>query len=420
MTTKQKIEKVLSEIILCYPAFSYIIFNWDLEETTIYDTMATNYKKLLYNPQYVDSLSMENLIAVILHEILHCVFLHPTEISRIQSEGKDFQCWIMALEIVTNAAVRDLINGKKYELPGNSFSPLKDKSPIPPIYYYDPIGHNHTALEIYEKLLQEKPNISCPWPMIVFSNDGNGGGNGNAQGGKQEGGNENTGEDKSQTNGGTITIDILPAEKGEFPDAVERAIATLEKLQKQIGYLPGGLSRQIDKLTKGKVPWRRILHFFVAIIKAGMEDYSWNRPDFKRSSDIIYPASVEYDIDNIVVVIDTSGSISQKELQRFASEVASLTHYTDEILLITTDAEVHEKIKVRNAKDIINKVKFTGGGGTDFRPIFEQIKKCEAMVFFTDGYATYPNLAPSYPVLWILTGNNKMPPFGKVAYMLDE
>jgi len=57
---------------------------------------------------------------------------------------------------------------KKYELPGNSFSPLKDKSPIPPIYYYDPIGHNHTALEIYEKLLQEKPNISCPWPMIVF------------------------------------------------------------------------------------------------------------------------------------------------------------------------------------------------------------------------------------------------------------
>jgi len=418
MTIKQKIEKALSEIILCYPAFSYIIFNWDLEETTKYDTMATNYKKLLYNPQYVDSLSMENLIAVILHEILHCVFLHPTEISRIQSEGKDFQCWTTALEVVTNAAVKDLVNGKKYELPGNPFSPFKNELPSPPVYYYDPIGHNHTATEIYEKLLQEKPNISCPWPMIVLCNDGNGDGNGSAQGEKQEG--ENIG-DKSETKApGTITIDILPAEKGEFPEAVEKAIATLEKLQKQIGYLPGGLSRQLNKLTKGKVPWKRVLHSFVSTIKAGMDDYSWNRPDFKRSGEIIYPGLIEYDIDNIVVAIDTSGSISQKELQRFASEVASLTHYTDEILLITTDAEIHEKIKVRNAKDIINRVKFTGGGGTDFRPVFEQIKKCEAMVFFTDGYAIYPDSAPLYPVLWVLTKDNSKPPFGKVAYMLDE
>jgi predicted metal-dependent peptidase len=253
--------------------------------------------------------------------------------------------------------------------------------------------------------------------MIVLCNDSNGD---EAQGEKQEGENKNTGEDKSQINAGTITIDILPAEKGEFPEAVEKAIATLEKLQKQIGYLPGGLSRQLNKLTKGKVPWKRVLHSFVATIKAGMDDYSWNRPNFKRSDEIIYPGLIEYDIDNIVVAIDTSGSISQQELQKFASEVASLTHYTDEILLITTDAEIHEKIKVRNAKDLINKVKFTGGGGTDFRPIFEQIKKCEAMVFFTDGYATYPDLAPPYPVLWVLTKDNKMPPFGKVAYMLDE
>jgi len=418
MTTKQKIEKAFSEIILCYPAFSYIIFNWDLEETTKYNTMATNYKRLLYNPKFVDSLSMENLIAVILHEILHCVFLHPTEISRIQSEGKDFQCWTTALEVVTNAAVKDLVNGKKYELPGNPFSPFKNDFPPPPVYYYDPIGHNHTAPEIYEKLLQEKPNISCPWPMIVLCNDGDG--DGNSQGGIQKGEKENTEKDTSQTNAGTITIDILPAEKGEFPEAVEKAIATLEKLQKQIGYLPGGLSRQLNKLTKGKVPWKRVLHSFVSTIKAGMDDYSWNRPDFKRSGEIIYPGLIEYDIDNIVVAIDTSGSISQKELQRFASEVASLTHYTDEILLITTDAEVHEKIKVRNAKDIINRVKFTGGGGTDFRPVFEYVKKCEAMVFFTDGYATYPDSVPPYPVLWVLTKDNSKPPFGKVAYMLDE
>jgi predicted metal-dependent peptidase len=42
------------------------------------------------------------------------------------------------------------------------------------------------------------------------------------------------------------------------------------------------------------------------------------------------------------------------------------------------------------------------------------------MVFFTDGYANYPDHRPEYPVLWIVTKDHQKPPFGKVAFILED
>jgi predicted metal-dependent peptidase len=97
-----------------------------------------------------------------------------------------------------------------------------------------------------------------------------------------------------------------------------------------------------------------------------------------------------------------------------------MEHIVDSYTVITTDAEVHEVVKVKDLKELLNKINFEGGGGTDFRDVFEKVKKCNAMIFFTDGYATYPEDPPRYPVLWVLTKDNEKPPWGNVAYIFNE
>ncbi|MGB9811361.1 MAG: VWA-like domain-containing protein [Dictyoglomus turgidum] len=381
---REKIEKALSTIILFYPSLGYIIYKWDIRESTDIPTMATNYKELLYNPEFVSTLTDSQVAGVVLHEIFHCVFLHPTEITRIQSKGKNLELWTIAEEIVVNAAVKDLSNNS-ITLPGEPMSPFRTGIPSGPSYWYDPMGHTHTAEEIYQELVKKLPELP-------------------------------------KTSANLLVNDVMPEEqKTEQLEATETAIAVLEDLRKRRkGQLPGGLNRLFKKIKESRIPWDRILQNFVGSIVSGMDDVSWSRLETRRNhEEVLQPGLVENSVEDIIVAIDTSGSISQEQLATFASGVAKLLQYTQEVTVITTDAKVHEKVKVSSIGDLLKNIKFKGAGGTDFTEVFQQIKKCNCLIFFTDGYATYPNKAPKYPVLWILTKEGSKPPFGKVAYMLD-
>lgn len=393
--TKKRIEKSLAEIILHAPALGYITGAWKkIIETKDIPTMATNGISLMYNPEFVDTLTDSELTAVLLHEIFHCVYLHPTEITNIEQKGKIKEIYTIALEIVVNAAVREF---SQWTLPGKPFSILRDNSNLPigeKIYHYDPMGHNHTAKEIYDEIIKNLPPQQANGATLV--------------------------SELGKTND-ALSNDVLPLpDKNAQQEAIERSIATIEKLQKQRGTLPQGLARFLKKLQQSRVPWQRILQNFVTSIVKGHEDMTWQRPNWRRSQDIILPGKIDREMDPIVVAIDTSGSISSAQLNTFASEIAKLSQFCPEITVITTDAQVHEVVKIRNVKEFLAKVKFKGGGGTNFTDVFEKIKKCALMVFFTDGYATYPEKSPKYPVLWVLTKDNQKPPFGKVVYILEE
>lgn len=399
----QEIEKTLAKIITFFPPFSIIISGWEkIEESNLISTFATDGKTLIYNKKFLNELAPEELAAVLLHEIFHCVFLHPSEITKIQRENKIPALWEIACEIVCNAAVKDITYNLNWKLPGQPVSPLQTditSSDIQNCYFYDPMGHNHTAAEIYlklEEMYQDKLqllNDSLVAVLKIGSNNAN----------------------LNPTVG-----DIIP--NTNIQDMTEKAIATLEILQKQRGSLPGTLSRFIERLKRSKIPWSQILLNFVGTAVKGLQDYSWIYPNWRHplSKEIIIPGMIEYKKEDIIVVIDTSGSISQSELNRFASEVAKLTQYTSELTVITCDTQINEKVKIKDAIELIKKIKFKGGGGTDFTQVFKNIKNCLCMIFFTDGMATYPKQKPNYPVLWILTKEHTKPPFGRVAYIYTE
>ncbi len=349
---RNRIEKSLAEIILHAPALGYITGAWrEIIETRDISTMATNGISLMYNPDFVATLSDSELTAVLLHEIFHCVYLHPTEITVVEQNSKVKELYDIAMEIVVNATVKEF---KKWELPGKPFSILKDEShSLEKIYHYDSLGHNHTAKEIYEEIVKKFPpqKLATVTTAILGS----------------------SGSGKDSLRG-----DVLPLpDKNAQQEAVERSIATIEKLRKQVGTLPQGLQRLLKKLQQSRVPWQRILQNFIATVVKGYEDMSWQKPNWRKSQDFILPGKIDREIDPIVVAVDTSGSISQKELTSFASEIAKLSSICSEITVVTTDAQVHEVVKIKDAKDVLTRLKFKGGGGTNFSLCLKKLRNVQ-------------------------------------------
>lgn len=394
----ERVKKALEKILLFHPYFGWVTAKWDIQESEQVPTAGTDYKNLLVNEKFINSLSEDEVGGVMLHEILHCLFLHPTEVTRAEQKGKDPDLWNIATEVVTNASALDIIKqtSMPFSLPGTPFSPLRDdpaKFKGKSIYFYDPCGSKESVEEIYQKLKNKKMDTSeCTGLAPLFKD--------------------------------ILKVKEKDAESTEATiEGTQTAIAVLSALNKKMqGDAPMSFKRYLQKLTTAQIPWQRILHNFVSSsISAGTDDLSWSVPARRNPyKDVLLPGTVDETLPNIVVAVDTSGSISEKELDLFISEIVSLARYTEEITIITCDADVHEKIKVREAGDFFKKLNFSGGGGTDFRPVFNEVKRALCLVFFTDGYGTYPEKKPPYPVLWIMTSNHKNPPFGKVASVFSE
>jgi predicted metal-dependent peptidase len=57
--------------------------------------------------------------------------------------------------------------------------------------------------------------------------------------------------------------------------------------------------------------------------------------------------------------------------------------------------------------------KFTGGGGTEFAPVFDWVDKSDIqpdlLIYFTDAQGDIPDQQPPYPVVWLVKGKQAVP-----------
>lgn len=418
---KKRITDTIAKILINAEHFGLILLKWNIVESKDIPTMATDYDNLYYNPDFVSSLDDRELMGVILHEMIHCLFFHPTELDRAIAKGKEKRIWTIAQEIATNVEtinLASLCRGFSAKLPGKPLSPFKDdnvsstgiflpdeKTDRQEFYWFTKKYADLSVPELYKKLLEEVEFIT-----LTTSS---------SQCFQYSGKKSDKFPEKSILEGDVIPV----SDRAKEREAIERTIAVLEKTLKDKGDLPAGLKRLLQNLKKPEVDWRRVLRNFLGKTVYGLEDYRWDHPNFRHplAKEVIVPGMVKEDLENVVVVIDTSGSISERELTAFVSEISGIFKEFDleYVRVITTDAKVHEDVKVKNLKEFLKGIKFKGGGGTDFRNVFEKVKKCFCMIFFTDGMATYPEKPPKYPVLWILTKQHQKPPWGKTGFILS-
>lgn len=186
---------------------------------------------------------------------------------------------------------------------------------------------------------------------------------------------------------------------------VQAAQRTDEKLQ---GFLPGSLYRLIqEKLAVGKkqLDWRRVLRIFIG---SGRKTYIKNtirRPSKRYGTT---PGIQVKQKQKILVGLDTSGSISPKELAVFFSEMTHVQRQGVEITIAECDATIQRTYILGTFPSLEVK----GGGGTDFTPVIAFANEeyhPDVIIYFTDGFAEKPGVLPKCPILWLVSEDGIKP-----------
>jgi predicted metal-dependent peptidase len=131
------------------------------------------------------------------------------------------------------------------------------------------------------------------------------------------------------------------------------------------------------------------------------------------------PGMYSNELGDVVVAVDCSGSVGERELSLFAEEVnAVLSSFDTTVTLLYHDSCI-QKVVEHCSTDGPLKLEPVGGGGTSHVCVFEWLEKSggspSCVVALTD-LATEFGSAPDTPVLWAVVGGNKeMPPFGRVV-----
>lgn len=381
--TSKSIQKAKISLLLKEAFFGNLLMHLEIIPDKKIPTFSTGGKDIKYSPAFAKSLTRDEISGVLAHEIMHCVFKH-----HLRRNGRDPKLWNEAGDYVINPI---LVNSG-FRLPG---SPLLDRRFI-----------DMTTEQVYNILFAENPPKPKDKPKDTEDQGDQGRGN------QSQNNNVSCGEvEDSQV---ANNLDAIEQESGAWNQRIIQAAMNA----KLAGKMPAGLDRLITDLLTPKVSWKEILWQFVQ--EAAQEDYSFLKPNRKYiSGGVFLPSLHSESALDIVVAVDTSGSISESDLNQAASEIAEIQSALDATIhVVYVDAGLAGAQEFLPGDEI--KLEVRGGGGTDFRPAFDWIEEKQldiaCLIYLTDGYcSSFPKQEPEYPVLWITNRMRWVVPFGEIV-----
>jgi predicted metal-dependent peptidase len=417
-STEQKLTKARVRLILRQPFFGTLSLRLKLVPGSL-PTMATDGGRIVYNPSFVDALTPAELEGTLAHEVMHCALGH-----QCRRGGRDAELWNRAADFAINPIL--LANG--FTLPAGAL--------------IDPVFNNLSAEEIYARLLQMSSgrlgSTQQPQPMSVAG--GNAGGSQEAPSPRPPDPTSDasrlsvSSERTQKTDEVSQQTPAQPGAFGEVWDAADQegnsaspaemrrqehewAIAAEQALRaaKSCGSESAGVERPLAESRQSQQDWRAILRDFVAAPTPA--DYRWTPPNRRYIASGLYLPSVERQgVGEIVIAVDTSGSIRRLELEQFAGEISAIADEVEPeaIHVVYCDAAVQSVQHFGPSEPV--RLEPRGGGGTDFRPVFGWVGANgitpACFIYLTDLCCdSYPE-APDYPVLWV-TDSRRIAPFGE-------
>ena len=380
-----------------------------------------------YGRKFLESIDSEPKVrGLILHENLHValkqvVFGRPMFLENPKMAN-------LAADFVVN----DIITCIDGTVAGTS----ERIAELPDGGVYDAMFHDWSMREVYNYL---KKNAKS-------GGSGKGKGKGQGQGGQgnvpPSGGTQSN--DDGDGDGDTVTVngktyDISQLDEHDFmgeltAEQAKEVIDGIDKALREGGMLAGRMGakipRAISELLEPKIDWREALREFVSSTTKGNDEFTWRRMNKRHMANDIYLPSVENEsIGEIVVAIDTSGSIGSEQITEFATELVSICDLCqpEVVRVLWWDTEVHgEQIFKDNYSDIAKLLKPLGGGGTHVSCVSDYIVKnkikAECVLVFTDGYVESDiDWKITDPTLWMVTQCKSFePPMGKKVMFGDD
>jgi predicted metal-dependent peptidase len=273
--------------------------------------------------------------------------------------------------------------------------------------------------EIYDHIYENAEKISIDELIERLLDDHLDGEDGDGEGGD--------GSEKGQGSGKGRPKQLTEEERQQLRDEIKEAVLSAAQAA-GAGNLPAGVKRIIQDMTEPKMNWRELLRMQLeSTIKT---DFTWMRASRKGwHMDAVMPGMKNDDMIDIAVAIDASGSIGDKMLKDFLSEIQGIMDQFQnyKIHIITFDTGVYNPQTYDSDNlDSICDYEVEGGGGTSFECVFEYLKEEQIepkrLVMFTDGYPFGSWGDENYAdTLWILHGTTTIvPPWGQYAYYEEK
>ncbi len=355
-------------------------------------TVGTDARAFYYNPEYIRSLSIAQMEAVLAHEALHCALSHFS-----RRQHRDRHRWDLACDFAINALL------------------VQEGMSLPPdaIHLDEYLGM--TAEEIYPLIDENEEQEPHDQHLYDQGGEGESGDGDDGEGGEGEGGPSSRGGGGAGADQGDPLPPPLSIEEKEILSTQwQQRTAGAAQQALQTGKLSRQLARLVDHLLQSQVPWRALLARFMSF--SGREDFNYYRPS-RREGEAIMPSLRSAQVE-IAVAIDTSGSIKAAEMEDFISELDALKgQVRARVTLLACDCELHAEAPwVFEPWDRLELPNISGGGGTSFAPVFDwlarQDTQPDALIYFTDAEGNFPPAQPGYPVVWLVKGRQPVP-FGE-------
>ena len=357
-------------------------------------TACTDGVNVRYGTAFVDSLNDQCLRGLILHETLHKAFRHTTVWRHLYD--KKPRLANMACDYVINLLIVDSDpSGKEVCLPEGGLIDEKYRG--------------MDAGEIYKMLDKDQQEQQ---------GDGNGEGNS----GDDQGAQEPEGFDEHDWE---ASDKLSEQEREGMAREVDQALRQGALLA---GRLKGNVPRGISDLLEAKINWREVLRDFVSSFANEHDSSTWRRPNRRWVDQGVYmPSAVSETMGEMVVAIDTSGSIGQEELSQFLGEVMAVCRDLNpervHLLYWDTNVAQHETYEQGQYESMLQSTKPAGGGGTDVVCVPAYIKekslKPECVLVLTDGYLGGDWGVWDQPVFWGITEKNIQSSVGVSVYVGD-
>jgi predicted metal-dependent peptidase len=363
-------------------------------------TTATDAKAFYFNPGFIDNLNLAQTQFVLAHEAMHCAMGHDH-----RRNGRIKKRWDVACEHAVNLVLIE--DGMKPPLHGI----LADQNYM-----------TLSAEEIYPMIPEDTPEES--FDEHLFDDDSQTGSSsdpnehpedpeqGDAGGAGQSGETDPQDRDGGAGNAAERPDPLTPSEREELAEQWKNRLAAAAQAARQAGKLSQSMLRWVDDLLAPSLPWRALLARFFVVNQR--DDYSWRRPS-RREGDALLPR-LSSDGLEVVAAIDTSGSISDEELREFVTELDALKgQVRARVTLLACDnrVDVNAPWEYEPWDTMQLPSELDGGGGTDFRPVFEWVeaenRSPNLLVYFTDAEGSFPKVQPDYPVIWLVKGKGQVP-----------
>lgn len=349
-------------------------------------TAATDGKRIYIDEDFLGGLKLPESVFLVCHEIGHAMWMHMARAKGYQDlgfEGEPFdpRRWNHAGDYVINDMLKVSQIG---EMPKGGLHNSK-------------YPHSMQVEDVYRDLKDKMP----PQRKITIT-IGTGGDGAQAEADGNDG----------------DTMDVHIHADCEINDAeMKRAVQTALDQAKAMGKCPAALERFATEFLKPKVSWQERLRYHVT--RAISRDATtWTKPHRRRliTQGIYLPSYTGFGAGDVVVVVDTSGSIGERELNRFFSELDDILMNCNPtgVTLIGCDAAIGNVFYLQAGENLKSqKLDLGGGGGTSFRPPFkwldEQGIRPSALIYFTDMYGDFPEREPEYPTIWCRTSKVDCP-----------